>query len=176
MAGRFAAVQNAHVGQYGGGGADGAQPAAPIAGLLDQRGGKEVHLDGGHAPQAAGEDQHLSVGQVHLGQLQIGTQGDPVGTGDGGTGEGDQGGLQTGLPEQVGGDDGFRLLEAGGEQDINHNETSLKSVNGWDPGRSGTGPGRGSQKGLCQGPDLLVDGLDGAQPARLVHTADHLPA
>ena len=59
---------------------------------------------------------------------------------------------------------------------IYHNETSLKSVNGWDPGRSGTGPGRGSQKGLCQGPDLLVDGLDGAQPARLVHTADHLPA
>lgn len=145
-------------------------------GFLDQGGDPVVGPQGLYATQAAGEDQHLSVGQVHLGQLQIGTQGDPVGTGDGGTGEGDQGGLQTGLPEQVGGDDGFRLLEAGGEQDINHNETSLKSVNGWDPGRSGTGPGRGSQKGLCQGPDLLVDGLDGAQPARLVHTADHLPA
>ena len=59
-------------------------------------------------PQAAGEDQHLSVGQVYLGQLQVGAQGDPVGAGDGGTGEGRPGGgLQAGLPEQVGGDNGL---------------------------------------------------------------------
>ena len=41
----------------------------------------------------------------------------------------------------------------------------------------GSAPGRGrwSKKRLCQRPDLLVNGLDGAQPALPVHTADHLP-
>ena len=122
---RLVPVQQAPAGDENGAGAQSGQPDPPAGGLLDEGGHPLVVPETVHAPLAAGQDNHLRLVQVHLGELQIGADRNVVAAGDRLPGQRDQGGVHLGLPEQVGGDQSLRLLEAGGKQNVNHRKTSL---------------------------------------------------
>ena len=74
-----------------------------------------------HAHAAAGQDDHLRPVQVHLVQGQVGLYRDAVPAGDQLPLQGGQGRLHPRPAKQVGGHQGFRLLKAGGQQNIHHN-------------------------------------------------------
>ena len=110
----LSALQQAPAAQEGGGGADGGHPDVLVSSLAHQT------LHGGLSPQvfypcaAARQDDHLRLGQVDFLQKGVGGYGDAVAAGDGIPLDGDQGRLDIGPAQQIGGHQGLRLLETGG--------------------------------------------------------------
>ena len=110
------AVQQSPTPQQNGPGAQRSQPDVPPGGLLNEGGRPVVVPQVLHAGAAAGEHQHLRLIQIHFIHRQIGLDRNVVGPGDGASRQGDQGRLHLRLAEQVGGDNGFRFLKAGGQE------------------------------------------------------------
>lgn len=103
-----------------GGGADGGQPPALVVAVLDQGLYVAVALEHLHAPQTAGEHQHVHRLPVQLGQRQVGGDSDAVGAGDGGAVHAHQSDLNARPAQQIGGHQGLALLKSGSQQNRYH--------------------------------------------------------
>ena len=79
-----------------------------------------VHLDGGHAPQAAGEHQHLHGLGVHLLQRHIGGDGNAVAPCHHRALQPHQGYLHPRPAQQIGREDRLGLLKPFAQQNIYH--------------------------------------------------------
>ena len=73
---------------------------------------------------SAGENDHIQLGQVHLAKFHIGGHGDAVASDDDLSANAHGGDGHARAAQQINRGDGFRFLEAGSKQHVNHIQSS----------------------------------------------------
>ena len=124
VAGGASAIGDAKHGKNGGCGADGGDEPAVFPCELHGFQRLRAALDGRNALHPAGENDHIQLGQVHLAKFHIGGHGDAVASDDDLSANAHGGDGHARAAQQINRGDGFRFLEAGSKQHVNHIQSS----------------------------------------------------